>query len=327
MEDTGTPTTTIGNAEAALALADSSPATPAAEPSATESTAPAATTQAVQDPQAPDAVSTEDPAKGEPPKWRWQDILANARETTEKETAARVKQEIEAQYADFKETTPEERAGLKVWNQALKGDPHALAMVAQVNPALAQAISGKTPESKPEAEPQPDAAIQMPDGSTVPTYTAEGLRAWQVWNQKQMESSLSEKFKPLAQTAEKLRVQEQEAARQQQTQTWAAEVLGRVKRLPHFETFKPEISKALAAVPANFTGNLEDVVIDTYTQLLTAKLEQSTKEASSKALTDIQQRALAATGNPASAATATPPKVLGDALAALKHADAQLNAQ
>src|SRR5688572_19183930 len=112
MSDTATQTTpstpsasgtTLGDASAALALADASTAAPEsatpAESAAPAATTPAATETPVQDPASAQAEET----KKEPPTWRWQDILENTRKTVAEETAARVKQEVEAQYAGLKD--------------------------------------------------------------------------------------------------------------------------------------------------------------------------------------------------------------------------------
>jgi hypothetical protein len=208
----------------------------------------------------------------------------------------------------------EERAGLMVWNKALRGDPQALAQVAQVNPSLAAAISGKAPErpSEPEQEPQPDAAIQLADGSQVPVFTPEGMRKWQQWNQTHLaatlESQFAEKFKPALSVAAQLEQHQQAVQQQQQTQQWAASVLSPLTRLPYYEEFKPEIGKAIAALPPNFDGPLDAVVFDTYTRLLTAKTTGLTKTGEAQALASLQQRAAAGTANPSAASASTPPK-------------------
>ena len=328
MEDTAAPTTTIGDAAAALALADSSPATPATETPA-ETPAPAATTQAAAEPPAPESVTTETPQTGEPPKWRWQDILANARETSQKEGYERARQEVESQYADFKSLSPEERAGLAIWNRALQGDPAAVNQVAQVNPALAAAITGRAPETVPEPEPQPDAAIQLADGSQVPVFTPEGMKKWQQWNQKQLasqlESQFTEKFKPALTVAERMRQQEEQEARYAQHKAWASDLLAPYVALPDFnEYFKPKLAEFIKA--PDFRMDQADVLIRAkYAELFKERLAQLTKEGESSAVAKLQQRAVAGSPNPASASTATPPSTLGNARAALEAANAALS--
>lgn len=304
----------LESASTAEPAAETSPVSTPVETPTAETPAPAATTQAAAETETtPESASADAPQKGEPPKWRWQDILANARETSAKEAETRVRQEVEQQYAglkDFGGLSAEERAGLLIWNRALRGDPEALGQVERVNPSLAAAISGKAAARAPEpvSEPEPDAAIQLADGSTVPVFTPEGMKKREAWLQQQLESRLAEKFQPLAQTAEQLRAQQEQAARQQQTLQWAQRVLHPIKRLPYFEEFKPGIQKALAELPKDFAGNLEDVVVETYTQLHQAKLDALTKDGEAKALASLQQRAVAGTTNPNSASTGSPKK-------------------
>lgn len=300
---------------------DASPAsTPATEtPAAAETSAEtsAATTEppATEAP-APASATTDDKPKGEPPAWRWQDILANTRQTVEKETAERVKREIEQQYAglqDFQTLSAEEREGLKVWHQAMRGEPSALARVreaAKTNPQLASALKQFVPAEapQPDVEPQPDAAIQLADGSTVPVFTPEGMKAREQWLQKQLVAQLEERFKPLATTAEKIRQIEQQAELKQASTQWANQVIAPLTKLPYFAEFKPELSKALMGLPETASdAEMTAAVYETYTKLHTAKLEQLTQQGKSEAVATLQQRAIAGTTNPSTAAPRTPP--------------------
>jgi hypothetical protein len=313
---------------AALESADAADASPASTPvPETTPTAPiegeataAAIAQPVAETTAPDPATTEEKPKGEPPAWRWQDILENARKTTAEETAARVRQEIEAQYAevrDFQSMTSEERAGLKVWQQAMAGDPAAQAhirTVAQSNPALAQtlrAFVGAEQAQAVDPEPQPDAAIQLADGTQVPVYTADGQRKREAWLRNQLapelETRLMEKFKPLAATAEKLQALERNEQAKQASTQWATQIIAPLSKLPYFAEFKPDLSKALLALPETATGEqMQAAVYDAYTTLLTAKTSALTTQETSKAVAAITQRAVAGTTNPSSASTATP---------------------
>ena len=313
--------------ESASVAADASPAsTP--EPVST-STAPVegeATAAAIAQPEtetpAPVLATTEEKPKGEPPAWRWQDILENARKTTAEETAARVRQEIEAQYADvndFKSMTSEERAGLKLWQQAMSGDPTAQAhirTVAQSNPALAQTLRAFVgAEAQAQAAepgpPKPDGAIQLADGSQVPVYTDEGMRQREAWFrahlERELEARMMDKFKPLASTAEKLQAIERQNELHQQSTQWAAQIIAPLSKLPYFDELKPELGKALTALPPTATGEeMQAAVYSAYTTLLTAKTSALAQQGTTKAVAAITQRAVAGTTNPASASTATP---------------------
>jgi len=326
MNGSGDMTAAFSEALETASAADASPAsTP--EPVST-STAPVegeATAAAIVQPAteipAPVLATTEEKPKGEPPAWRWQDILENARKTTAEETAARVRQEIEAQYAevrDFQSMTSEERAGLKLWQQAMSGDPAAQAhirTVAQSNPALAQTlrafVGAEAQAQAVDPEPQPDAAIQLADGTQVPVYTADGQRKREAWLRNQLapelESRLMEKFKPLANTAEKLQAIERQNELRQQSTQWAATVIAPLSKLPYFDELKPELGKALTSLPPTATGEeMQAAVYAAYTTLLTAKTSALTEQGTTKAVAAITQRAVAGTTNPSSASTATP---------------------
>lgn len=291
-------------------------ATPAVSADAAPTQPPAETTPA-QDP----AEASEKPAGGEPPKWRWQDILANARETAAAEAKAAARQELEQQYSglqDFASLSADERRGLVIWNRAMQGDPSALAQVERVNPSLAAAISGKTAQTQtaePDAEPQPDAAIRLEDGSTVPVFTPEGMKKWQQWNHAHLKSTLTQEFQPLMSLAEQQRQHEAQQRAAEETTRWAASVFAPLQRMPHFAEFKPELQKAIASMPPTVT-NLEEYVYDAYANLLQAKTSSLTKAGETQALATMQQRAVAGTSNPAAAATATPrrPRSMSEAM-------------
>jgi hypothetical protein len=296
---------------ASTAAVDASPASdPTPEPAPAEPSAPAATTQAAGETTETDPVSADAEKSKEPPQWRWQDILETQRKKAAEEAAARVTQEYEHRLQPYQGVSPEELQGFRVMQAALAGHPQAIAMVKQ-NPQALAALRSMVAEQQAVAddvEPQPDAAIQMADGSQVPVFTPQGMKRWQEWNQKHLESSLTQKFQPLMSTAERLRVVEQEAEQQRESHQWAASVLAPVKRLPYFAEFKPEILKAIQELPPNHTGPLDEVVYASYERLLSAKLEQSTKDADAKALASIHQRAVAGTSNPNRASGTEPAK-------------------
>lgn len=283
--------------------------TPPAEPNA-----PAAITQAATEPPAPESASADKSPTGEPPVWRWQDILENARKEHDLKGYERAKQEVESQYADFKGLSADERAGLVVWNRALQGDPQALWQVSQVHPQLAAALSGKPAETSqaPEPEPQPDAAIQLADGSQVPVYTPDGMRKREAWLQKQLgttlEQQLAEKFKPALSIAERLQQQDAREQQWQQELQTAARFLAPLKRLPYFEEFKPALQKALTELPKDFRGDLHDLLADTFAELSQAKFAALTKHGEAQALASIHQRTVAGTTNPNTAQATTPKK-------------------
>lgn len=320
----------LESADTAASAAEASPASTPAPDATTESAAPAATTQAVESSETPESVSAEGKPKGEPPAWRWQDILENTRKSVKAETEASIRKEYEA-VQPFIGMSAEERSGLMVWNAALRGDPRALAQVAQVNPRLAAAISGRDEApSEPEQEPQPDAAIQLPDGSRVPVFTPEGMKKREAWLQKQLESSLTQKFQPVLSTAEKLQQFEQQQREWQGIQSHAAQLMAPLRRMPFFDEFKEGLGKALNELPADMPiDQMAQSLYDAYAKALTAKYESGTTAAKTEALASIQQRAVAGTGNPSRQGAQEPRKFkpgaagFAEALAHFDTADAR----
>lgn len=332
-----TDTSTLNDASAALAFADSSFADPAADAAPTDSSpAPASTEPAATEPAAEPVTAQATPEKKhEPfvPYERFNEVNESKKQLEgqlkELEWAATLSPQDRQHLLDIRQalaTNPAEFIA-QAW-QRLENDPqHAAALKSQAARLLA---SRQQPQAtQPDPEPQPDAAIQLPDGSTVPVYTAEGQRARDAWLLKQqaatLEAQFTQKFQPLATTAEKLAQLERATQLQQQSQQWAAQVTAPLAKLPYFEEFKPELGKALAALPETATdAEMQGAIYEAYTRLHTAKLDTLTKQGQANAVAQLQQRAVSGTGNSAAATTATPPSTLGDARAALEAANRQL---
>lgn len=325
MEESTTPqTTTIGDASAALAAATSSLATPETPASPVDSTPAAATVQPT-DPQTPPAESVTPDASKEPPKWRWQDILANARETSAKEAEARVRQEVEQRYAalkPFEGMDPSELQGYRVMNAALAGDPQAIAIVKQNQQALAALRAIVAEQQQPQADPEPEPDLEAADGTLV--YSATKQREWREWNNRQLTSQLSKEFEA------KLRPFEQVAQTFQQRETQAraftevGQVLGEFRADPEFKAHEHDVKAELAKDQR--LGDLADrdpklALEIAFNRVYRAKvLPAKQQQTEAQVVANLQQRAVAATTNPAAASTATPKSTLGDARAALEHA-------
>jgi hypothetical protein len=172
-------------------------AAPTPQPESTDSQVVSASTEA--DTPATPATQEEPPA-GEPPEWRWQDILSNARDTTAKETETRVRQEMESQYAwakDLTQASDGERQNLLSWYQVLNTDPvTALSQLSQAiaaNPELKARLDATqgTAQAVPET-PEPQADLQNADGTLV--YSADKLKEWQGWTQQRLSQRLNQQF-------------------------------------------------------------------------------------------------------------------------------------
>ncbi len=308
---------------AALSSASSGDASPASAPETTtapaETSAPAAIEQAAPATSEPESVSPEtEPAKpGEPPRWRWQDILANARETSAREAEQRVRQELEQQYSaaqPFVGMSQEEVQGLQIWRAALAGHPQALQMI-RSNPQVMQRLQGWFSPEPVDVEPQAD--LQTADGT--PVYSAAKQAEREAWLTKQIKQQLAQEFAPLQEVVQTQQQYRQFVQQQEHMQRWAADALMPVSRMPHFQETKPAIIEALRNAPPNASAQqLRELVYDTYAHALTARNQQS----ESQVLTNLQQRAVAGTVNPSAAGAATPRKFAANAggfAAALEH--------
>jgi hypothetical protein len=324
-------------------MADSSLATPA--PDTTAATpAPAATQQAQPDPSAQAPVST-DPqveTKGEPPKWRWQDILANARETSAKEAETRVRQEFEG-LKDFQGLSADERAGLLTWHRAMRGDSAALAhvsTVARTNPQVAQMLKGLiTPEpqaqpaARPESESEPNFVVHGPDGRVA--IDVDKLSEWRAWSHRQAVSEakafVQQEIAPLKGVAATFHQREAQAT----YNTTVAGVIAKMKAAdPVFEKHTKDVAETLQKDARLLSMALGDDTraADPETALEIAwsrvyrgvvlPAQQSQTEA--QVLANLQRQAVAATTSPATATATTPVTTIGNAEAALAHARAQL---
>lgn len=308
-------TAAFSSALSAAPAATASPAvTPAQETPATESSAPAAITQAAAEPSETAPVTTattETPQAGEPPKWRWQDILANARETAAKEAEARIRQDIERQYdglKDFAQIDAQERAGLLVLRNALAGDPQAIARI-KGNPDARQAFQRLIAEeaAAQDAEPEPD--LEAPDGTLV--YSAQRQREWREWNNRQLEQRFSAKLQPLEQVAQTFQARETQA----RAFTEVGQVLTEFRADPDFTAneadIKAEISKdpRLAALADRDPKAALELAFARVYRAKVLPAQRKTSEAD--VLANLQQRAVAGTVNPSAATSSTPKKFSG----------------
>jgi hypothetical protein len=313
-------TTTIGDASAALAMADSSLATPETTTPAPVDTPAAATAQPGAETAPPDEPSIE--GKGEPPKWRWQDILANARETAAKEADAKARQE----YEWAKDIAAQERDGLLVWRAAMNGDPQAIARI-KSNPQAAQWMRGLIAEQQQpqEADPMPEPDLQAGDGSLV--YSAKQGALKDEWLERRLEAKLSKKFE------EQLQPLQAVAQTSKQKEAEANYTAATTKIVHALESAHPEFKAHRADVWGVINGDqqLTALALDPATAAIAIKyawgevyrdkvLPLQQQHAEAKVLTGLQQRAVAATTNPTAASAATPKPTLGNARAALEHA-------
>jgi hypothetical protein len=311
--------TTVGDARAALALADAtSTATPQTEATTPDPSQVAATAQPGAETTPAVEPSTE--PKGEPPKWRWQDILDEQRKKSAAEAEARVRQEYDG-LKDFATMSAEERHGLVIMHRAMAGDPAAQARVAQVQPQLAQSLGWV---KAPAADPMPEPDLQAGDGSLV--YSAKQQALKDEWLERKLESKwakqFEEKLQPLQKTAQTF--QEREAQAEFNVNSTKA-IAKLASADPDFEKHKPDVGAVIQSdqqlMSLALNGHVDLALEIAWNRVRNSKvLPLKQQQAQAQVLTDLQQRAVAATTNPATASTATPKPTLGNARAALEHA-------
>jgi hypothetical protein len=184
--------------------------TPAASASA-ETTSPSAETTL------PDGTT---PAQGEPPKERWNDILANARTKATQDAQA----QFEQQYGWATKVNPQEFQQVSQLARTLSANPieglqQLIAEVrkdpqydAQIRSLAARALAqGRQPAAP--AEPQM-VQVQLEDGSVV--SLPRDPQAWLAHQQQQWTAAMEQKLQPLQQTHEQLQAERAAAVQQEQ---------------------------------------------------------------------------------------------------------------
>lgn len=260
--------------EAAAALEASSASTPATTTPA-ETPAPAATTQAAAEtPVAGSegaASASAQKATGEPPQWRWQDILETQRKKAAEEARAAALQEY--QWATG--ISPEDRAILS----------QAIAAYKQPKPAS---------QSAADAAPEPD--LQAQDGTLV--YSAPQLQKWHEWNEKRLLRQFEEQLKPLKERDELL--QEQERALRSWNDVTQITTKFRAAH-PDFHAHEPTIAKAIFDDPE--LADLADRSPALALEIAYNRVAGPATEASVRArlAAELQQKTAASTINPAAA--------------------------
>lgn len=186
-------------------------------------------------PQAPTTPETQ--PKGEPPPERWDSILANARTKARDEALAEHRDALEIVNklrTDFSGTLAQ------LLDEAVGDDRFSEAITAKA----AALLNARKQRGKVDSEP--DADLQTADGSLV--YSAEQLRKWHEWNNRQMERKLSEQFKPLADLQQNVQRAQQHQAEQRKALTIAEQRGALWKTMPMFEENKAAILERQQAI-------------------------------------------------------------------------------
>lgn len=304
----------------ALAAASDAPAPPAAETSpvstpaqttpTAEPSAPAATTQAASETPAPATESTPDAStekpKGEPPKWRWQDILANQRKEAADEAAARVRQELEQQYADLKQyqgVSPQDLQVGRVMRAALAGDPQAIERI-KSNPSALNALRAIVAEQQQSASQEPEPDLQLPDGTLV--YSAGQLAKREAYLREQLLGEFRKEIAPLRQTHQQLEQRERLA----QAHHEVTSVLAEFRADPDFAAHEADVKAELAADArlADLADRDPKQALEiAFSRVWRAKVLPSRQQQSeAHVLSTLQQRAVAGTVSPSAPVPSQP---------------------
>lgn len=311
------PASTVNDAAAALVFADSSLATPE-----TPETPPAdAVTPPVETPvQASTDPTVDDPRSPTIPRARFDEVNTRrekAEEALKQYEAIRDFQPAELQAAtnlarSFR-TNPVETA-LQILSE-LEADPQHAPLLRS---HFARTLGARKAEAVPSDAPEPEADLQAPDGTLV--YSAAQQAKREAWLEQRWMANVRKELDPLKQVAQTF--QQERANAKAHTEVGA--VLTKMRADPDFKANEAEIRAIVFSDPkleALADRDPEQALEIAYARVFKAKvLPQRIKDSEGKTLANLQQRAVAAVSNPATASSATPRNTLGNARAALEYA-------
>jgi len=316
------------SARDALALAESSPATPEtpAAPTPTAAVTPSGETPAV------DASSTpvDDPRSPTIPRARFDEV--NTR-------MSKAEAELKSlEWAKDLATLPEgDRHNLLTWHRTLNGDPataieqvlSAFAADPQYAPLLrshaARVLgSARATSEAPADDPEPEADLQTPDGALV--YSAPQQKKRDDWLARRITAELTTQFERRLGPVQEVISAHQES----KAHADVASVLTELRGDPDFKAHEADIKATLqhdaklwALADRDPRLALELAYARVYRTKVLPTRDEKTK---ADVLANLQQRAVAGTTNPGAATTSTPPNTLGNAREALRYAESVVGA-
>lgn len=287
--------------DASSASTPSTTGDPAASASADTTVPPATTTPAEGQPQQP----------GEPPKERWDAILANAR--------TKAAEEALAPYAWAKQVNPQEFQQIQqIARHFAGGDTlsgiKALLAEARKDPAIDQQLRSEAARMLAQArQPQqpsgPDLTpipVQLENGQVVQLHSAEQVEALK----QQWLNDVRQEFQPVMKTVESVQQERAQAQRDHQIQQFVTTTFEDIKTWPGMDN--PEARKAVAQELAAHGVSGDDhrevlLAVDrAYRKLVLPTLNQ---KAEAKLLDSLKTKAAASVSNPAAAAASAPRRV------------------
>jgi hypothetical protein len=330
MEDTVTATvesapasapSTLGDAAASLQAADRTLSdTPAVvtdgEPAATALESTQAPEQALATPE-----TTPDPKPAGPIPF---EVHKTALENARTKAAADKEAELKATLGWAQEIPAADGPRMAQLYQAFTADPSGFAIdliqrlgnnpqyAAQIRSQAARVLGTRQQPAEP-ADIEPTADVDDPT-SGLKFYSADQAAKREAWVKRQLLAEVQKELQPIKQREQQM----QQIAKQRELHQRATDTLTEMRKDPLFAEHEPAIKAAMLAdtsltIDAAFNRVLRNTVIP--------GIKSS---ASSEAVAELQQKAVASTRNPATAQTIAPPNMVGNARAALEWANQQL---
>lgn len=278
---------------AASLPADPSPETPPAASASADATVPPAEATSADTP-------TETP-KGEPPKERWDSILANARTKAKDEALAEWRQQHGwAESVDRGAVQEAARIG-QLFQQDRVGFLRQVLAEAVADQTLAPMVRSEAARvlgmrAQPTVDLSPDVPVINANGQEVTrTYSAERVQGIV---QQAIAEALAKEVGPLKETVQSVAQERAHAAQLHQADQVAEQIYQQALTWPGFKEHEK-------AVGAEWDKHPDWSVQDAYIAVVVPKLQAAEK---ARTLDELKTKAQASTVNPAAAAVASPHK-------------------
>lgn len=277
---------------------DAGSAAPSSGAAPVTSSAPAAQSAPTTAAPATSSATVPVPVTGEPPKERWNDILANTRT----KTRAEVEQEFKQKYGWAEEYQTDRWSFVQRQLAELANHPQYAPFVAQTAARILQAQrarNGPTIE-----EPKPDVPIVDQSGQvTGYTYSSDRLKEWHRWNQQSTDAKLSERLRPLEAMREQQEQTRAVLALREQADTQAADTLTTLRTNPYFTEHEAKVKQALID-HEEFGDNVHAAFNHVLTTEILPGLSRTEQQ---KVLTSLQTQAAGGSVNPGQTAPSHAP--------------------
>lgn len=290
----------MADTPAGSAPAPSSTPAPAASPTATPAPSVASS---------PPSPAAAPPSSGEPPRERWNDILANARQ----KTRAEVEQEYRQRYGKYDQFETDPYGAVTQWlEQASSHSQYG----PQITNWAANHLRARRGQSAPAEPPKPNVPIVDAQGNvTGYTYDADGLAKREEWFQQQLAQKWQEQFGPIQEREQARAQREEQEQLQRESWQYASQTLAQLRQQPYFTEHQHRIAQVLEAHP-----EWGDNVYAAYNHVLVTEILPTLgTTAAQQAITDLTNKAGANTIVPGSPVTPGPQFKKNDFAAAMRY--------